>query len=291
MLFKLKRMCGGSVKKNVWLKNYSTIKIGGRAKYVCYPKTKTDLINLIEYCNKKNMPYFVLGAGSNVLISSGGFKGLIIKLDNFNEIWEYDNYIQVGSGVLLNKVVNYYVSNGYSGFEQAIGIPGQIGGATVMNAGAYNFEIKNVVIGVTVLHNGKVEYLTNTECKFNYRTSVFNSDYIILSADFKKEIGNKEELNQVMLNTIKLRSRLPSKPSLGSVFKRNNNIIVSELIDKLGLKGKKRGGAMVSLEHAGVIVNNNNATSEDVKNLIIDIKTIVKAKTGYTLMEEIRYLN
>ena len=291
MFYKLKKLCGGCVKKNVSLKNFSTIKIGGRAKFVCYPKEKINVINLVNYLSKKHIKYYVLGNGSNVLISSFGFSGVIIKLDNINEIVEYDNYIQVGAGTMLAQVVNYYVLNGIAGFEQAVGIPGTIGGAVVMNAGAFKFEIKNLVIGVTAIHNGKVEYLINSQCDFSYRHSIFNSDYIILSVDLKKELSDNKDLKLKMLETINSRAKLPKAPSLGSVFKRNPNVIVSKMLDEMGLKGFKVGDAMVSNEHAGVIINLGNATRSDIKMLIDIIKDKALKEKNEQLLEEIRYLN
>lgn len=291
MFFKLKKICGGVVKKNVLLKNFSTIKIGGRARFVCYPKSEIEVVNLVNYLKLKNINYYVLGAGSNVLISSNGFKGVIIKLNNLNYIREYDTYVQVGGGAYLSNVVNYFVANGILGLEQAVGIPGTMGGAVVMNAGAYNFETKNIVIGVTVLSGGKVEYLTNDQCEFGYRKSVFNGDYIILSVDLKKELSNPEQLKLEMLKTISNRSSLPKAPSLGSVFKRNENVIVSKMLDEMGLKGLSEGDAMISYEHAGVIINNGNATSDDVKKLINLIKQRALSEKNQKLLEEIRYLN
>lgn len=291
MFFKLKKLCGGNVKKNVSLKNFSTIKIGGCASFVCYPNSEIEVINLVNYLTNKKIKFYVLGAGSNVLINSKGFKGVIIKLNNLNNIWEYDNYIQVGAGVGLSKVVSYFVSRGIAGLEQAVGIPGTMGGAVVMNAGAYEFETKNLVIGVTVLHNGKVEYLINSECEFGYRKSVFDRSYIILSVDLKKQNGNAEQLKLDMQKTITGRKKLPKSPSLGSVFKRNENVIVSKMLDEMGFKGMHVGDAMVSYEHAGVIVNMGNATSEDVKNLINLIKEKTLKEKNQVLLEEIRYLN
>ncbi len=291
MFFKLKQLCSGGVKKNVSLKNFSTIKIGGVARFVCFPKSEIEVVNLINYLNLKNFNYYVLGAGSNVLISSKGFNGVIVKLDNLNNIREYENYVQVGAGVKLGVLVNYFVTNGICGLEEAVRIPGTIGGAVVMNAGAYGFETKNLVVGVTVLVNGKVDYLTCDKCEFSYRHSVFNSDYVILSVDLKKQKGEVNELKLKMQNIINKRLSLPKAPSLGSVFKRNNNVVVSKLLDEMGLKGTRVGDAMVSHEHAGVIINVGNATSDDVKNLIDLIKKQVLQQKDLTLLEEIRYLN
>ena len=290
MYFKLKQYCS-KVYKNKALKNYSTIKIGGKAKYVCFPKTKTDVVDLVNYLNLKKIKYFVLGAGSNVLINSRGFNGVVIKLDNLNEIYEFDNTIQVGAGVRLSSVVNYYLKKGYCGFEQAVGIPGTIGGAVVMNAGAYSYKTENVVKGVTFIKNGKVDYYVAEQCEFSYRHSIFDDSYIILSVDLKKELGNVDIINNMMRSTMELRKKLPHQPSLGSVFKRHNEVIVSRLIDSLGLKGKRVGDAMVSFEHAGVIVNLNNASSKDVKQLISLIKNECYQKEKIELQEEIRYLN
>lgn len=280
-----------NVQKNVSFKNLTSIKIGGKAKYVTFPNSESELKNLIAYLNKRKIKYYVLGNGSNTLACDGKYKGVIIKLSSFNSLYCHKNFIHAGAGCTLANLIKFAITNSLAGLEEASGIPGTVGGAVKMNAGAFNFEMAKVVRGVYVLREDNIVYLKNKECKFGYRSSGFLDGDIIISVDFKLSSGDQKELLKRQQEVFGLRKSLPKYPSLGSVFKRQNGIIVSKLLDEMKFKGVTFGGAMVSKEHAGIIVNVGDATSEDVKDLINYIKKRCFLEKNIILEEEIKFLD
>ena len=288
MFFKLKKIVkNGKVLKNEPLKNHTSFRIGGKAKFVVMPSSFEELINLLMYLNQKNVKYYVLGNGTNVLASDNGFKGVVIKLTLLNQIRLYKTYLQVFCGVSLSAVCLFLKKHDLGGFEDAFGIPGTIGGAVKMNASAYNFETGKLVLGVLAIVDGNVKYLNHDECGFGYRKSMFKNA-IILSVDFAITKGcNAKRMEEV----IALRKTFQplNLPSAGSVFKRADGVPVSKMLDELGFKGKSVGGAKVSEKHAGFIVNFNNATEHDVKKLIAEIKAEVYKTKGIILEEEIKF--
>ena len=288
MFFKLKKIVkNGKVLKNEPLKNHTSFRIGGKAKFVVMPSSFEELINLLMYLNKKNVKYYVLGNGTNVLASDNGFKGVVIKLTLLNQIRLYKTYLQVFCGASLSAVCLFLRQHDLGGFEDAFGIPGTIGGAVKMNASAYNFETGKLVLGVLAIVDGTVKYLNHDECGFGYRKSMFKNA-IILSVDFAITKGcNAKRMEEV----IALRKTFQplNLPSAGSVFKRADGVPVSKMLDELGFKGKSVGGAKVSEKHAGFIVNFNNATEHDVKKLIAEIKAEVYKTKGIILEEEIKF--
>lgn len=288
MFFKLKKIVkNGKVLKNEPLKNHTSFRIGGKAKFVVMPSSFEELINLLMYLNQKNVKYYVLGNGTNVLASDNGFKGVVIKLTLLNQIRLYKTYLQVFCGASLSAVCLFLKQHDLGGFEDAFGIPGTIGGAVKMNASAYNFETGKLVLGVLAIVDGTVKYLNHEECGFGYRKSVFENA-IILSVDFAITKGcNAKRMEEV----IALRKTFQplNLPSAGSVFKRADGVPVSKMLDELGFKGKSVGGAKVSEKHAGFIVNFNNATEHDVKKLIAEIKAEVYKTKGIILEEEIKF--
>ena len=288
MFFKLKKIVkNGKVLKNEPLKNHTSFRIGGKAKFVVMPSSFEELINLLMYLNKKNVKYYVLGNGTNVLASDNGFKGVVIKLTLLNQIRLYKTYLQVFCGASLSAVCLFLRQHDLGGFEDAFGIPGTIGGAVKMNASAYNFETGKLVLGVLAIVDGNVKYLNHDECGFGYRKSMFKNA-IILSVDFAITKGcNAKRMEEV----IALRKTFQplNLPSAGSVFKRADGVPVSKMLDELGFKGKSVGGAKVSEKHAGFIVNFNNATEHDVKKLIAEIKAEVYKNKGIILEEEIKF--
>lgn len=289
MLKKLKKIIKkGKILINEPLKNHTTFHIGGNASFLVMPNDFLELKNLIEFLKNNNIQYYVLGNGSNVLASDDGFNGVVIKLTKLNEIRLYEDCLQVFCGANLNSVCLFLKQHNLGGFEDAFGIPGTVGGAVVMNASAYNFEISKVVKGVLILKDNKFDYLNNEQCGFGYRKSNFENA-IVLSVDFKIFNGCESERMDYVFNMRKTFQPL-NFPSAGSVFKRVNGVVVSKLLDQMGFKGKKCGGAMVSEKHAGFIVNVGDATATDVKNLIISIKNEVKDKQGIELEEEIKFL-
>lgn len=280
-----------NVQKNVSFKNLTSIKIGGKAKYVTFPNSESELKNLIAYLNKREIKYYVLGNGSNTLACDGKYKGVIIKLSSFNALYCHKNFIHAGAGCTLANLIKFAIANSLAGLEEASGIPGTVGGAVKMNAGAFNFEMAKVVRGVYVLREDNIVYLKNKECKFGYRSSGFLDGDIIISADFKLSGGDQKELLKRQQEVLALRKSLPKYPSLGSVFKRQEGVIVSKLLDEMKFKGVTFGGAMVSKEHAGIIVNVGDATSEDVKDLINYIKKRCFLEKNIVLEEEIKFLD
>lgn len=288
MFFKLKKIVkNGKVLKNEPLKNHTSFRIGGKAKFVVMPSSFEELINLLMYLNQKNVKYYVLGNGTNVLASDNGFKGVVIKLTLLNQIRLYKTYLQVFCGASLSAVCLFLRQHDLGGFEDAFGIPGTIGGAVKMNASAYNFETGKLVLGVLAIIDGTVKYLNHDECGFGYRKSMFKNA-IILSVDFAITKGcNAKRMEEV----IALRKTFQplNLPSAGSVFKRADGVPVSKMLDELGFKGKSVGGAKVSEKHAGFIVNFNNATEHDVKKLIAEIKAEVYKTKGIILEEEIKF--
>lgn len=280
------------IKENEPLKEHTTFKIGGDAKYYAEPKNIKELKKLLEICKSTNMRYFIIGNGSNLLASDNGFDGLIISLKNFNDMKIQKNKgfesVCVGAGINLFLLNKNLANNGISGLEWSYGIPGTLGGAIKMNAGAFNHCIFEFLEELTVIKNGKLKKINNL--KAEYRNS-FLIDEIVISAKLKLKSGNMHDILNKMNEYLSIRrEKQPyNLPSAGSVFKRNADIIPAKIIDDLGLKGLRMGGAMISTKHAGFIVNVDNAKSEDVNKLINLIKKIA-AYNGFLFEEEIIYL-
>jgi UDP-N-acetylmuramate dehydrogenase len=303
------------IRENVLLRDYTTFKIGGPARYFFVAKSKEDLKNAILWAKKKKLPFFILGGGSNVLFSDKGFNGLVIKLQNTQYEIRNTNVI-AGAGVPLQKLVLEAVKKGLSGLENLAGIPGTLGGAIWGNAGAFGREIKDVVEEVEILRiNGltswRIEKLKNKDCKFGYRDSIFKrkKNWIIWEATLKLEKGNKKEIEEKIKGILKLRKeKQPLEfPSAGSVFKnvpiekvpkkiqekfkgkiKDGFLPAGVLIEAARLKGFQIGGAKISEKHANFIVNVGNAKASDVKELIEKIKKEIKKKFKIQLEEEIK---
>ncbi len=297
------------VKENILLKNYTTFRIGGAAKYFLIVKNKEDLIDVLIAVKNLKIPFFVLGGGSNVLISDKGFNGLVVKIEN-NNLKIKDNTILAEAGIPLGKLMDIATKKNLAGLSWAAGIPGTLGGAIYGNAGAFNKSIKDIVREVEVLdlNNFEINKLKNKDCKFSYRSSLFKKkkNLIILSAKLalRKGKGNKIK-NEVKECLIYKKTKHPwNYPSAGSVFKNPGIELGDEdksssstfvpsaawLIEKANLKGKKIGQAEISKKHANFIVNLGGAKEKDVKKLIELIKKTVKNKFKITLQEEIQFL-
>ena len=288
-------------KENVYIDEpmykHTTFKIGGNADYYVVPSMKDEnkILETIKYCKDNNINYRVLGNGSNILVRDEGIRGVVISLKNFDWFNIEDNVIEAGAGLSIAKASKLFLENSFTGLEFACGIPGTIGGAIYMNAGAYGGETKDVIDTVTYIDLDTLELRTisNEECEFDYRTSKFhNIKAIILSCTLKIILGEKEAIKNKMDENIASRnSKQPvNMPCAGSVFRREEGVIVAKLIDDAGLKGYRIGGAEVSTLHAGFIVNTGNATAKDVLDLIDYIKIIVKEKYGVTLHEEVQII-
>ena len=277
------------------MKRYTTFKIGGPADIFVKPKSKEELSAILQVCTKEEVPYYILGNGSNLLVSDTGYRGIIIQLyNNFAEITVEDNRVTAQSGALLAKIAAKASENELTGFEFAHGIPGTLGGAVVMNAGAYGGEMKQVIISCEVMTpKGEILKLTNEELELGYRTSIIQKKgYIVLEATIALELGDKEKIQELMKDYAgRRRDKQPlDKPSAGSTFKRPAGYFAGKLIMDSGLRGFQVGGAMISDKHCGFVVNAGEATCEDVIHLIQEVKRIVKEKFGVELEPEVKML-
>ncbi len=286
-----------NLKENISLKNYTTFRIGGRARYFFVAKKKEDLIKAVIAAKKLKLPFFILGGGSNLLVSDKGYQGLVIKIQNSKFKIQNDNSkfkIFSEAGVSLSKLVFESFKIGASGLEWAVGIPGTIGGAIYGNAGAFGKAMENIVEEVEVfdLKEKEIRVLKNKACQFDYRDSIFkrNKNLIILSVKLKK--GKRSEMERRIKDYLNYRKETQplNSPSAGSIFKNPKNFFAAELIEKCGLKGKRIGGAKISEKQANFIVNLGRAKAKDIKRLINLAKQKVKKKFGINLEEEIQYL-
>ena len=278
------------------LKNHTTFKIGGNCIALIEPKEVSDIIEAVKICRKNNIKFFVIGNGSNLLVPDEGYNGVIIKLKSeFSKIKVEGEYLIVNSGAKLSEVYTVAYENSLTGFEFASGIPGTIGGAIYMNAGAYGGEMKDIVESVEVLDldNFELRELKNEELEFSYRKSIIQRrNYIVTTIKLKLQKGNKEEINAVYED---LRERRNSKQPLnfgssGSTFKRPEGHFASKLIEDAGLKGYHINDAWVSEKHSGFVVNKGNASYKEVMELIEYVQNVVFEKFGVKLETEVRIL-
>ena len=287
---------GCNVKINESLKDYTSFKIGGTANIVVFPNNKESMADLIKNIKENNINYILLGNGSNVLICENNFDGVVIITSQMNNIKVDGETIYADCGVSLNKLAVAARENSLSGLEFAYGIPGTLGGAVYMNAGAYGGQTSDVVDSSEYMDTKTCEIKTiNAEQhEFAYRESFYskNKDYIILSSVLKLKHGVKSDIKNLMNENIsKRRTKQPLEyPSAGSVFKRGDGYYASQLIDDCGLKGFTVGGAQVSEKHAGFIINKSGASFSDVVNLIEHIKSVIFDKTGINIECEIKII-
>ena len=277
------------------MKNHTTFKIGGNADCFVVVNSDDDLAKTISFAKENNLPVMMIGNGSNLLVSDNGIRGIVIKLGKtFSEVECVGNTVIAGAGASLSSMTQVALQNSLTGIEWAFGIPGSVGGAVFMNAGAYDGEMSLVVIETTYLdENLEICTLKDKAHEFSYRKSAFNLGHIngvILRTKVLLEKGDRDEIWGKMRKCMSARiDKQPlNMPSAGSVFKRPKDHFVGKMIDELGLKGYKVGGAKVSEKHGGFIVNEDNATAEDVKKLIEYIKFKVKDRYDVDLEVEIR---
>ncbi|KLO70332.1 UDP-N-acetylmuramate dehydrogenase [Enterococcus cecorum] len=280
--------------KNEPLNKYTFTKTGGPADFLAFPKSVTEVKALLEECRQNNLPWMVLGNASNLIVRDGGIRGLVIMLEKLNHIEVKGNQITSQAGAKLIDTTYVALEHHLTGFEFACGIPGSIGGAVFMNAGAYGGEIKDVFVSCEVLYpDGQIKTLSAKEMAFSYRHSAIQAQRcIVLSATFDLQVGNYDEIKAKMDELTHLRaSKQPLEyPSCGSVFKRPVGHYTGPLIEQAGLKGMTIGGAQVSEKHAGFIVNINHATATDYVNLIQYIQKVIKEKFDVTLETEVRII-
>lgn len=278
-------------KENISLKNYNTYRIDTICSYLVFPKNIDELIKIIKELKRNDLKYFVLGNGSNIILSMEHYNGIVIKLDNLNKIEYHDNLVTIGAGCSLIKASMDTIEHGYSGLEFASAIPGAVGASVAMNAGAYNSDMSEVIKEVTVLTD-KYEIITleNKELEYTYRDSFLkkNKDYIVLSATFELKEGNIEEMKHQVDERRKKRtlSQPLEFPNAGSVFRNPDNMFAGELIEKSNLKGFNINGAEVSTKHANFIINKGGAKGKDIIALIQKIKKEVKENYNVELKLE-----
>ena len=281
-------------KENELMSSHTTFKIGGPAKYFFTPKTNEEIVKVINICRAHNIRYMIMGNGSNMLFSDEGFDGAIIQVfNNYNQIDVCQDGIYASAGALLSKIAAIAKDNSMTGMEFAAGIPGTLGGAVVMNAGAYGGEMKDIVEYVDILEaDGKVKRYSCEDMGFGYRKSIVTEDKIVLGAKLKLANGDKEAIQARMDELKEARtSKQPlDLPSAGSTFKRPEGYFAGKLIDDSGLRGYKRGGAMVSEKHCGFVVNYDNATCKDVLELIKYVQDVVEEKYGVRLEPEVKII-
>lgn len=284
-----------SIKVDEPMKKHISFKVGGPADFLVKPKTEEELSQVIKFAKKENIHFIVIGNGSNLLVKDGGIRGMVIELsDNFNNYEIEGNIIKAQSGALLAILGRNALKNSLTGFEFASGIPGTLGGALAMNAGAYGGEMKQVVKSVRLMdREGNIFELSNEEMKFEYRRSILTTnDYIVLSAVIELQQGNTDEIKETMEDYANRRStKQPLKfPSAGSTFKRPEGHFAAKLIDDCGLRGLSLRGAQVSDKHCGFVINPGEANAKDILDLIFIVKSTVNAKFGIMLEEEVKIL-
>ena len=269
------------------MSQHTTFKIGGPADYFLMPDKGEDVGRVIKICKEKEIPYFILGNGSNLLVGDGGYRGAVIQIyRNMSSVTVEGNEITAQAGALLSAVAAAAKNASLTGFEFAGGIPGTIGGAVVMNAGAYGGEMKDVLTEVTVMNaEGDIFTLPTEELELGYRTSIIKTaGYIVLEAKIRLKEGDPEV-------TIRRTTKQPLEyPSAGSTFKRPEGYFAGKLIMDSGLAGYQVGGAQVSEKHCGFVINAGGATARDVRTLMDNVRDIVYKKYGVTLEPEVKFL-
>ena len=269
-------------------------RVGGPADILVTPVNEEQVVNTLKLCREYNVPYFILGNGSNILVKDGGISGVVIKFNKLNKITTEGNCVTAQSGALLKDVSKAALENNLRGFEFACGIPGSIGGAVFMNAGAYDGEMAHVIKSARVIdENCNIKNLTKEELELGYRSSiVMKKGYTVLSAVFKLEKGQVKTIKELVDDlTNKRESKQPLEyPSAGSTFKRPTGYFAGKLIQDAGLKGYSIGGAAVSENHSGFVINKGNATAKDITDLIKYIQDEVKRQFGVELHPEVRII-
>ncbi|MGM0437011.1 MAG: UDP-N-acetylmuramate dehydrogenase [Bacillota bacterium] len=291
---KLEKINGLNLKENVKMKNYTSFKVGGEADLFLTPKNKKALAKALEYINHTNIPFFVLGSGSNIIVSDKGFRGIVIHLEDLNNVKINNNKIIAQTGINLSNLANKAKEAELTGLEFASGIPGSLGGALFMNAGAYGGEMKDVVENVLVVnYKGEFKKINAEKLNLSYRNSILQKENLIaIEATIKLKKGKKEKIAAKMkeLNKKRKQKQPLDWPSAGSIFKRPENDYAGRLIEEAGMKGYNIGDAQVSEKHAGFIINKGQATAEEIKELIEKVRKKVYDKSGVYLEVEPKFI-
>ena len=293
----IKELNIGRVDENVSLERLTTYRVGGVASCVVYPRSISSLVKVLKYLKGEEVPFKIIGNGSNLLFSSKNYEGILIKLSELDKVEFFGRYkIRVGAGFSLIKLSIMAAKKGYTGLEFASGIPGTVGGSVYMNAGAYKSDMGYIVESVKVLTPDlKIIRLENKELDFHYRSSFFQKHpgYICLEVILRLHKGKREAIEEVMRErrNRRLESQPLEFPSAGSVFRNPEGNFAGKLIEDVGLKGKKHGGAKISEKHANFIVNYKNASADDVKYLIDLAHDTVLKEYGIDLRCEQEFVN
>ncbi len=277
------------------MSRHTTFRVGGPADFFVTPKAKEEVRDVIRICKEAGMPYYIIGNGSNLLVSDAGYRGVIVQIyKEMNEVKVEGDLVKAQAGALLSGIAAKALGAELSGFEFASGIPGTIGGACVMNAGAYGGEMKDVLESVTVLTGkGKIIELGRNELELGYRTSVIaKKGYIVLGAALKLERGDGEKIKTYMdeLKEKRVTKQPLEYPSAGSTFKRPEGYFAGKLIMDAGLRGYAVGDAQVSEKHCGFVINRGNATAAEILQLMKDVQERVKKQSGVTLEPEVKMI-
>lgn len=284
------------VRINESMKEHTSLHIGGKADYFVIPKNSEEIRTILALCKDMSVPYYIMGNGSNLLVSDLGFRGLIIKLtENFSEVSvTEDGTITAQAGILLSGLANVAAEHSLTGLEFASGIPGTLGGAVTMNAGAYDGEMKQCLTGAKVLNEEGEEFTLDLNAlELGYRTSILQKkNYILLEATMKLSKGDPVQIRQKMntLNAQRREKQPLDQYSAGSTFKRPPDNFAGKLISDAGLRGYQVGGAAVSEKHCGFVINKENATAEEFLAVIDDIIRIVEEKYKVRLEPEVKFL-
>ena len=284
------------VEENIPLSKMTTLRIGGVARYVVYPKNALSLQGVMNKLNQNHIPYKVIGKGSNLLCSDEPFDGVIIRLDRYLCNAYFDNeHLVAEAGCSIIALSYEAMKNELSGLEFASGIPGTVGGVTFMNAGAYKSSMADIIDSVSVYRDGKIEWIQNADCVFSYRTSIFQKhpDWIILAVKMTLKKGDQKEIRELMdsRRERRMNSQPLDKHSAGSIFRNPEEIPAWKLIEGAGFRGKRIGDAVVSEKHVNFIVNENHASAKDFITLVTDVQKAVKDKYDIDLYMEVEKFN
>ena len=286
-------------KENIYInepmKKHTTFRVGGPADYFVLPTEVSQITNIIELCKAEQIPYFILGNGSNLLVSDKGYRGVVIQIyKNMNQIQIDGCKIKAQAGVLLSQIAKKALDAGLAGFEFASGIPGTLGGAAVMNAGAYGGEMKDVLTSVTVLdENGQMLHLEAKDLQLGYRTSIIKEKgYVVIEAELELQVGDQTQIQKRMeqLKVQRVTKQPLEYPSAGSTFKRPVGYFAGKLIQDAGLRGYRVGDAQVAEKHCGFVINRGEATAAEITQLIKDVQKKVYEEFQVKLETEVKFL-
>lgn len=286
----IKKFFRGTILIDEPLSKHTWMRVGGSADYYLEPADKKDLIDIVDYFRQNSFSYVLLGRGSNVLVSDEGIRGAVVNLESaLSNIQLEADLVHAEAGVWLQKFVDFCIQREFAGVEMLAGIPGTIGGAVVMNAGAHGGEISDHLVDVEVLRNGQVKRIARADGQFSYRHSGFADD-VVLSASFRLPKGNKEELSKRRKEFILKRNETQplELPNSGSMFKNPPNTYAARLIEQAGLKGKRIGNAQISEKHSNFIVNLGNAKATDILQLVELARRTVYQNSGIKLELEVK---